>query len=116
VPIIHFHSYIDSTAPYFGGFSDAPNINFEFPSVDSTMQLISTHYNCALKMDTVFSQPNSYDHFRFSFCQDEAEIELYVSRDGGHTWPGGQALPGMQVTQHFDASALMWDFFMNYSL
>jgi len=116
VPIIHFHSYQDLTAPYNGGFSDAPLINFEFPSVDSTLLLIANNYNCGLIKESIFSNPNTYDFFRYSDCNDNVQIQLYVSQDGGHTWPGGQAFQSMEVTNHFNASTLMWDFFKNYEL
>jgi polyhydroxybutyrate depolymerase len=116
VPIIHFHSYQDTTAPYFGGFSDAPFITFEFPSVESTLLLIANNYNCNLIKQTIFSDSNAYDFFRYSDCDHNVQIELYVSQDGGHTWPGGQAFATMPITNHFNASSLMWDFFQNYEL
>lgn len=116
VPLIHFHSYQDTTAPYYGGFSDAPLINFEFPSVDETLLLIANDYNCGVIKETVFSNANTYDFFKYSNCDDNARLELYVSHDGGHTWPGGQAFPNMPITTHFNASALMWAFFKNYEL
>jgi polyhydroxybutyrate depolymerase len=116
VPIIHFHSYPDSTAPFYGGFSDAPFIDFEFPSVDSTLLLIANNYNCGLIKDTVFSDPSTYDYFQYSDCDNNVQIELYVSHDGGHTWPGGQAFENTEITNHFNASSLMWDFFKNYEL
>jgi polyhydroxybutyrate depolymerase len=114
VPIIHFHSYQDSTAPYNGGFSDAPFINFEFPSVDSTLLLIANNYNCGLIKQTIYSNPSTYDFFKYSNCDNNVQIELYVSQDGGHTWPGGQAFANMPITNHFNASDLMWEFFQNY--
>ncbi|MDP5231091.1 MAG: alpha/beta hydrolase-fold protein [Cellulophaga sp.] len=116
VPLIHFHSYQDSTAPYFGGFSDAPLITFAFPSVDSTLLLIANNYNCNLMKQTIFSDSNTYDFFRYSDCDNNVQIELYVSQDGGHTWPGGQAFANMPITNHFNASSLMWEFFQNYEL
>lgn len=116
VPIIHFHSYQDSTAPYNGGLSDAPFINFEFPSVDSTLTLIANNYNCGQIKETIFSDPNTYDFFRYSDCENNVLLELYVSQDGGHTWPGGQAFVNMPTTNHFNASNLMWHFFQNYEL
>lgn len=116
VPVIHFHSYQDSTAPYNGGFSDAPFIDFEFPSVDSTLLLIANNYNCGLIKQTIFSNPTTYDFFRYSNCDNNVQIELYVSQDGGHTWPGGQAFANMPITNHFNASDLMWEFFQNYEL
>lgn len=116
VPIIHFHSYQDSTAPYNGGFSDAPFINFEFPSVDSTLMLIANNYKCGQIKETIFSNPNTYDLFRYSGCENSVILELYVSHDGGHTWPGGQAFANRPITNHFSASNLMWEFFKNYEL
>lgn len=116
VPIIHFHSYEDQTAPYFGGESDAPAIDLIFPSVDETLALIASQYNCNQARETVFSDPQTYDHFRYVGCDDHSLIELYVSQDGGHSWPGGQAFPGVAITDHFNASELMWEFFQNYSL
>jgi len=116
VPIIHFHSYQDTTAPYNGGLSDAPNIDNDFPSIEETLLLIANHYNCALIKETIFSDTNTYDFFRYSDCNNNVKIELYVSQDGGHTWPGGQALPNMEITNHFNASSLMWEFFKNYEL
>lgn len=116
VPLIHFHSYQDSTAPYFGGFSDAPLITFAFPSVDSTLLLIANNYNCNLMKQTIFSDSNTYDFFRYSDCDNNVQIELYVSQDGGHTWPDGQAFANMPITNHFNASSLMWEFFQNYEL
>lgn len=116
VPIIHFHSYQDATAPYYGGFSDAPFINFEFPSVDATLMLIADNYNCGQIKETIFSNPNTYDFFRYSDCDNNVTLELYVSQDGGHTWPGGLAFANMPITNHFNASNLMWEFFQNHEL
>lgn len=116
VPIIHFHSYQDLTAPYNGGLSNAPNINNNFPSVDSTMRIIANNYNCSLIKKTIFSNTNTYDFFRYSDCDNNVRIELYVSQDGGHTWPGGKALTNNEITNHFNASSIMWEFFKNYEL
>ncbi len=116
VPIIHFHSYQDMTAPYGGGLSDAPNIDNDFPSVDSTLLLIANNYNCAEIKKSIFSDSGRYDFFRYLDCDNNVQIELYVSQDGGHSWPGGQAFPNREITNHFNASALMWDFFKKYEL
>lgn len=115
VPIIHFHSYQDLTAPYNGGLSNAPNINNNFPSVDSTMRIIANNYNCSLIKKTIFSNTNTYDFFRYSDCDNNVRIELYVSQDGGHT-SGGKALTNNEITNHFNASSIMWEFFKNYEL
>jgi polyhydroxybutyrate depolymerase len=104
------------TAPYGGGLSDAPNIDNDFPSVDSTLLLIANNYNCAEIKKSIFSDSGRYDFFRYLDCDNNVQIELYVSQDGGHSWPGGQAFPNREITNHFNASALMWDFFKKYEL
>lgn len=116
VPAIHIHSYADTTAPYYGGFSDAPLITFEFPSVDETLLQIANNYNCGTIKETIFTNPTTYDHFRYSDCDNNVIVEQYVTHDGGHTWPGGQAFAGMPLSNHIDASQLLWDFFSNYEL
>jgi polyhydroxybutyrate depolymerase len=116
VPIIHFHSYQDSTAPYFGGLSDAPNIRNIFPSVDSTLSHIASNYSCQNIKEIIFSDSSTHDFFRYSDCLGDALIEQYVTWDGGHTWPGGQAFPGMPISKHINASRLMWDFFERYEI
>ncbi|MFS4418481.1 alpha/beta hydrolase family esterase [Maribacter sp. 2307ULW6-5] len=116
VPIIHFHSYQDTTAPYNGGPSDAPNIDLIFPSVEETMAIMADHYNCPDPVELVFSAQDGYDHFRYGPCDGGAEIEWYVSRDGGHSWPGGQSLPSVEMSTQFSASDLMWSFFERHQL
>ena len=116
VPIIHFHSYLDETAPYFGGQSDAPNIDLDFPAVEETMDIIADQYNCTIIKETVFSDGDTYDQFRYSDCDEDVLIELYVSQDGGHSWPGGQAFSSTPISQHFNASKLMWAFFQKHEL
>lgn len=116
VPIIHFHSYLDETAPYFGGLSDAPNIDFEFPSVEETLTSIANQYTCETIKETIFSDPATYDFFQYSDCENDVLIRLYVSHDGGHSWPGGQSFPNVETSMHFNASELMWDFFKTYEL
>lgn len=116
VPVIHFHSYQDLTAPYNGGLSDAPNINLEFPSVESTLLAVANNYSCTVIKETIFTDPATYDHFRYGGCDQGATVELYVSHDGGHSWPGGKAFQSVPISSHFDASSLMWSFFQNYEL
>ncbi len=79
VPIIHFHSYQDSNAPYDGGFSSSSNIDFEFPSVEETLELIANDYDCDIIKQTIFSDSNTYDFYRYSNCNNDVLIELYVS-------------------------------------
>ena len=55
----------------------------------------------------------------YSRCADRADVVLYAIEGGGHTWPGGGALPEWFVgstTQSIDAAELMWEFFRDHPL
>ena len=53
----------------------------------------------------------------YTNCADDASVELYTIRGGGHTWPGGMDLPEWFVgptNRSIDASHLMWEFFRRH--
>jgi poly(3-hydroxybutyrate) depolymerase len=46
-------------------------------------------------------------------CAGDAAVVLYTIQDGGHTWPGGKALPQWRVganSTSIDATRRMWAF------
>jgi polyhydroxybutyrate depolymerase len=48
-----------------------------------------------------------------------ADVVFYSIQGGGHSWPGGKAMPRMVVgeTNHeINATRLIWDFFKEHSL
>jgi polyhydroxybutyrate depolymerase len=50
----------------------------------------------------------------YTGCAGNASVVLYTIQGGGHTWPGGKALPEWFVgrtAQSIDATSLMWAFF-----
>jgi len=56
---------------------------------------------------------------QYTGCDQNAEVHFYTIEGGGHSWPGGGALPAFIVghtTQDVNATRLIWDFFMRYSL
>ncbi len=53
---------------------------------------------------------------RYAGCDPGAEVVFYTIADGGHTWPGGKALPEWitgKTSAELDATRLMWEFFMD---
>jgi polyhydroxybutyrate depolymerase len=115
IPIISFHSYQDQNVKYFGGVTVGSTGTY-FPPQDSVLQLIGTNYTCSVLKDTLYQNFSQYDHFKYSNCACNAIIEQYVSHDGEHSWPGGLASPGVNVSSQFSATFLMWEFFQNYSM
>jgi len=113
VPILHIHSALDKKVPFNGGYGMD---NVWFPSVDSTLGVWSA-------IDSCDTPPQVTDHGNYQLTEwkdyhGNVAIDLYLTRDGGHSWPGGlkpraQADPPSTAIH---ATDLMWDFFQRYSL
>ena len=114
VPIISFHSYKDQNVKYFGGVTVGTTGTY-FPPQDSIFNIISKGYKCKILKDTIFHNPNKYDHFVYKDCYCNALLEQYVSYDGEHSWPGGYST-GVEVSKQFSATYLMWEFFKKYTI
>ena len=114
IPIISFHSYLDLNVKYFGGVTVGSTGTY-FPPQDSMFNIFSSNYNCTILKDTLYHNVSQYDHFKYSNCSCNSIIEQYVSYDGEHSWPGGQATGGVTVSNQFSATYLMWQFFQNYT-
>lgn len=114
VPIISFHSYLDQNVKYLGGVTTGSTGTY-FPPQDSMLGVIRSHYLCAVRKDTLHHEQGKYDHFLYTNCSCGTVIEQYVSYDGEHSWPGGQATGTVTVSEQFDATDLMWRFFTRYT-
>ncbi len=50
-------------------------------------------------------------------CDCSIQLHHYITRDGGHSWPGGQqTVTGDPVSAYINANDLMWAFFQEHSL
>lgn len=115
VPVISFHSYLDSNVPHDGGQGDGAS-NHHNPPQDSVMNAWGQLNNCQNENDTLV-QSNDYLHVQWNECDCQSSVELYITEDGGHSWHGGQAtITGDDPSTVVNANDLMWDFFQNYSL
>jgi polyhydroxybutyrate depolymerase len=115
VPVIHFHSYLDQNVPYQGGTGSGTS-NHHNPPLDSVMNVWSFINTCHTVYDTLTNDSN-LTHIRFGNCTCGSEIHLYLTKDGGHSWPGGNSTGiGDPASMVISANDLMWDFFQQYSL
>jgi len=65
----------------------------------------------------VMETPEGVQGWRYSGCDDNADVILYAVEDGGHTWPGGMPIPGVgKNSRDITAIEEMWRFFQAYSL
>jgi len=115
VPVIHFHSYLDYNVPYTGGIG-AGTSNHYNPPLDSVLHVWSLINSCQTPDDTI-RHDSSLTHLKWDNCSCDHYLELYLTADGGHSWPGGNATGiGDPVSTVISANDLMWDFFQQYSL
>ena len=116
VPMIAFHGTADPEVPYNGGKSwVAPE---RFPSTPGWAANWARRNRCA--PDPVASAvATDVTRRAYTHCADDADVVLYTIIGGGHTWPGGGALPASWVgptSRSIDATSEMWAFFRGHTL
>ncbi len=114
VPIMHFHSVRDKIVPYKGTDSF---LGYVFPAVDSTMSRWAKRNGCAMRpRESLFK--SGYRRKEWLGSSGEPLVTLYVTEDGGHSWPGGdRTRPGAQAPSTLiNANDLMWEFFRKHPL
>lgn len=115
VPVIAMHSYLDTNVPYLGGVGNGASNHYNSPQ-DSVQTAFALHANCAVLNDTILDD-SDMTVIRWHDCDCQQEMLLYMTRDGGHSWPGGQGTGvGDPPSTVIDANDLMWDFFQQYTL
>lgn len=116
VPVLHMHSRLDTNVPIAGGVGTGVS-GVAFPSLDSAMSRWVTLNGCA-SPPTVDVQAGRYTRSIWSGCQAGATVELYVSDDGGHAWPGGLAgtAVGDTPSTAINANDLALSFFQRHRL
>jgi polyhydroxybutyrate depolymerase len=109
VSIIHFHSYEDSSVPFDGGIGDGISDHYN-PPLDSVLYSWVIYNSC---IELTSQSLDEYDVLRWQGCNAASDVVLYLTRDGGHSWPGGVAPRGEAdpPSEAIDANALMWEFF-----
>lgn len=115
MPLIAFHGDADALVPYHGGqFLVAP---FPFPPVETWVAAWGARNGCAPAPVTAAVTAHVRGT-RYLGCAAGSEVVLYTIAGGGHTWPGGEALPVFiagHTTQEIDATRLMWAFFETHA-
>jgi polyhydroxybutyrate depolymerase len=116
VPMIAFHGTADPLTPYDGGRS--PVVQDPLPSIPAWTARWGRRNGCGA--DPVDSNVTAEVSRReYTGCTENAAVVLYTLRGGGHTWPGGGALPEWfvgPVDRSIDATSEIWAFFREHPL
>jgi polyhydroxybutyrate depolymerase len=110
VPVISFHGTDDAVVPYAGGtitagaFTGGP-----FAGVPPIVEAWAKQNGCdATPVETRVAT----DVTRVEFAGCGAPVVHYRVEGGGHTWPGGPAVPRLgPTTTSISASEIIWEFF-----
>ncbi len=118
MPMISFHGTADRMAPYAGGPSGDPIKRRVFPSVTAWTANWAQRNECApISVTSVVATDTTRLEYRD--CAEDAAVVLYTVEEGGHSWPGGEAMPEWMVgptSDSVDASRRMWAFFSQHRL
>jgi polyhydroxybutyrate depolymerase len=114
VPLLHIHSTLDTVVPYPGGIGIG---GYYFPPVDSALQVWVNIGGCASAPETI-TDNNAYTAIRWTGCREGSTVIRYLTKDGGHSWPGGyKPRPGAdEPSKAINATDIIWDFFNQYTL
>jgi polyhydroxybutyrate depolymerase len=117
VPVLQIISKLDQNVKYNGGITEGPGGQYN-PPIDSCLNVVASLANCSATKQVVQSEA-LYTEYKWSGCNPATfEVLLYLTEDGGHSWPGGNkgSIFGDNPSQAFKNNDVIWDFLKKYSL
>jgi len=120
VPIIQFHSEQDNNIYLNGGYGTGSS-GYSFHPVNYGLQKFAGLNSCNTTPDSSYVKVGSDYYYKkhWHSCQCNAEEILYVTSDGGHSWPGGQTGSSQNAdapSTIINANDSIWNFFLAHSL
>lgn len=117
VSILHIHAKDDDHVLFNGGagnnaFKDESMIT-NFTSVPATIEKWVKFNGCSDKPKRILEKSGAYCDL-YSGCKENVHVQLCVTENGGHSWPGGSKVregKGPEPSQVLSANDVMWDFF-----
>lgn len=116
VPVLHIHARNDTHVLFDGGagpdaFRDASKV-MDFVSVPETVKRWVGRNACQTPPERTLESPGAWCE-RYRGCRDGATVQLCVTTDGGHSWPGAATVRRGKESASLalDASSTIWRFF-----
>jgi polyhydroxybutyrate depolymerase len=116
ISVLHIHARDDDHVLFNGGagpnaFRDATKV-MDFLSVPQTIARWVQRDHCAAPARRVLERPGAYCEV-YAGCAGGTQVQLCVTEEGGHSWPGAQKVRrGKEApSQALDANDVIWDFF-----
>ncbi len=118
VSILHIHAKNDDHVLFEGGMGDAvrnPAKVNDFTSVPQTVSMWLEHNQCTPESRRVLQNKGAYCDVHET-CQNQSRVKLCVTKEGGHSWPGGFKPAGRSsesTSKALHANDVIWDFFQS---
>ncbi|MCP9767948.1 phospholipase [Lacihabitans sp. LS3-19] len=112
IPVLHFHSELDEHVPYEGGIG-IRGINY--PAVEKGLKFWAENNTCS-NTSKITKQETNYKLTQWIDCKNNATVSVYLTKDGGHSWPGitKVRIGGDDPSTALNANELIFDFFNKY--
>lgn len=113
VSILHIHARNDDHVLFNGG--SGPGTPYkaavtDFTSVAESVAKWHTMDHCAAAPRRIIDKAGAYCEL-YSPCRGGTKVQLCVTENGAHSWPGGAKPHGETPSQAISANDVMWDFF-----
>jgi len=116
ISVLHIHARNDTHVLFNGGagpdaFRDASKV-MDFVSVPDTVARWVQREQCQPAPKRVLEHTGAWCE-AYSACAGGVQVQLCVTEDGGHSWPGAQSVRrGKEAaSQALSANDVIWDFF-----
>ncbi|MFH0735856.1 MAG: PHB depolymerase family esterase [bacterium] len=112
VPILHIHSICDKKVPVTGGIGIR---GYYFPPVDSVLKVWTILDLCNYNKPNIQEFEN-YTKYQWQNNNKEIFVEYYLTKDGGHAWPGGKKgnIFADKPSKAIKANKIIFEFFKNH--
>lgn len=117
ISVLHIHARDDSHVLFGGGagpgaFRDMSKV-MDFSSVGDTIAGWTRLNRCQAAPQRSLERPGAYCE-TYAACSEGVSVQLCVTEDGGHSWPGARTVRRGKAgaSQALDANAVIWDFFV----
>ncbi|MDY0029885.1 MAG: alpha/beta hydrolase-fold protein [Pseudobdellovibrionaceae bacterium] len=117
ISVLHIHALNDDHVLFSGGagenaFKDLTKVT-DFTSVPDTINLWVKRNGCEGQPERVLQNDGAYCDL-FSKCKAGTQVKLCVTKEGGHSWPGGTKPHGSEPpSTAINANDEIWKFFQS---
>lgn len=116
VSVLHIHARDDTHVLFNGGagqdaFRDISKVT-DFVSVSETIARWVKREQCEPMPKRVVDRPGAFCE-AYAGCAGGATVQLCVTEDGGHSWPGARSVQRGKAgaSKALDANEVIWEFF-----